>query len=393
MNLVKGARADITKNQPGLDEIIVQISWEAASALDIDASIFMIDHSGKCPGDPYMIFYGNSSSSDQSVRHSVSSQSSKKTEAFSIKLSAIHATVQKLVLTLTIFEGDQKGQTFAQMNNASMKILNRTNNTELLHYDLGPFTVENSLVVAEIYRKENDWKISANTGGFAGGLAQLCEHFGLEVKEENQSVAPTPEQAKNETAATIQDNKPTVNGNAPTIQLSKITLEKPGDFISLKKADKINHIAVKLQWTKGVDLDMHAFYKTKDGQNGHIFFGNKGKTDKSPFIALDKDAGVGNTSGNNEENLVIKTLKDVESVIIATNIFRFLPFRKGDNFAKYDGKVIVKTNTGDEIDVPLTSNEPGRWCIISKIDNINPAAPKVININRVQKNQPNIDEY
>lgn len=389
MNLTKGARADITKNHPDLDEIIIQISWEADPVLDIDASIFMVDESGECPGDPYMIFYGNAGSPDQSVFHSVNSQPSKKEESFSIKLNAINTAVQKLVLTLTIFEGEQKGQTFVQMSNASMKIINRANSTELLHYDLGPFTVENSLVVAEIYRRNSDWKISANTGGFAGGLAQLCHHFGLEVDEESNQAAAVLKQAEQEAAPTVREEQTGIE----KIQLSKITLEKPGDSISLKKADKIKHIAVKLQWTKGVDLDMHAFYKAKDGQTGHIFFGNKGQANKTPFIALDKDAGVGNTSGNNEENLVIKTLKDIESVIIATNIFRFLRFKKDDNFAKYDGKVIIKTNTGDEIDVPLTSDEPGRWCVISKIDNSHPAVPKVININRVQKSEPSIDEY
>ena len=66
---------------------------------------------------------------------------------------------------------------------------------------------------------------------------------------------------------------------------------------------------------------------------------------------------------------------------------------KNDNSAKYDGKVVIKTNTGDEIDILLTSDEPGRWCIVSKIDNLNPSASKLININRIQKSQPNIDEY
>ncbi|MEK4027603.1 TerD family protein [Pseudobacillus sp. FSL P4-0506] len=392
MNLVKGARADITKNEPGLDEIIIQVSWEADPSLDIDASIFMIDESGKCPGDPYMIFYGNASSANQSVCHSVNSQSSEKTESFSIKLDTIEPIVQKLVLTLTIFEGEQKGQTFAQMNHASMKILNKKNGTELIHYDLGPFTVENSLVVAEAYRRNGGWKISANTGGFAGGLAQLCQHFGLEVAEETEPTA-SMKQAQKEAAPAIENENINVDQAPSVIQLSKITLEKPGDSISLKKADKIKHIAIKLQWTKGVDLDMHAFYKTKNRRIGHIFFGNKGKANESPYIALDKDAGVGNKSGHNEENLVIKTLEDIESVIIATNIFRFLRFKKDDNFAKYDGKVTIKTNTGDEIDVPLTSEEPGRWCVISKIDNSHSSAPKVININRVQKGEPSIDKY
>lgn len=178
-----------------------------------------------------------------------------------------------------------------------------------------------------------------------------------------------------------------------TIQLDKITLKKPGDSISLRKSAKIENIHVKLNWTKAVDLDLHAFYITKQGQFGHVYFGNKGKLNRSPYISLDKDAGVGNTSGNNEENLSIKTLQDIDKVIIATNIFRFLGFlKKNDNFALYDGRVLVTTNNGDQIEVPLTSSDPGRWCIIAKIDNTNPQDPKVININHVQANEPTVQD-
>jgi tellurite resistance protein TerA len=178
-----------------------------------------------------------------------------------------------------------------------------------------------------------------------------------------------------------------------TIKLDKVILKKPGDSISLRKASKIENIHVKLYWTKGVDLDLHAFYITKHGTFGHIFFGNKGKLTTSPYIALDKDSGVGNSAGNNEENMTIKTLEDVDKIIIATNIFRFLGFlKKEDNFTKYDGRVLIKTNNGDDIEVPLTSTTTGRWCIITKIDNSNPTDPKVININHIQSSELTVND-
>ena len=169
----------------------------------------------------------------------------------------------------------------------------------------------------------------------------------------------------------------------------KITLQKKGDAAEIRlKSKTASTVHAKLTWKQAVDLDLHAFYKTKSGQFGHIYFGNKGDANKEPHIALDQDAGVGNRAGDNEENIRIGNLDRLSSVLIATNIFRFFGFlSKGECFAKYDGKVIVETDTGDSIEVPLTSEERGRWCLIAKIDNTG-AAPKVININAVQKDEP-----
>lgn len=393
IEIQKGARADIMKSAHNLSEITIGVGWEAPGHIDIDSTVFMTDETGKCANDDAMIFYGNASSSEGSVLHSVKSDSTLSLEEFRINFTKVPSTVQKLVLTLTIHEGDKKGQTFSEMKNSFVKIINGTDQREIIVYPLGPFTIENSLVIGEIYCRNGDWKFSANTGGFSGGLAALCAHFGIEVEEEGtaaenpvvQEPVSIPDEAHLEAVKLAAQ---------PVVQLGKITLQKPGDSISLRKASKIENIKIKLSWTKGVDLDLHAFYKTKDGKLGQVFFGNKGDINKSPFIALDKDSGVGNRAGNNEENMAVKSLDAIDSILIATNIFRFLGFAsKGDNFAKYDGRVFIKTNNGDNIEVPLTSSEKGRWCIICKIDNSNPSDPKVSNINQVQSKQPDLSNF
>lgn len=400
-DIQKGSRIDLTKTRPDLSQLAIRINWESPDSYDIDAAVFMADQNGHCPDDSSMIFYGNSVSTDQSVQHSVVAETGRSTEIFHINLPLITPSIEKLVFTLTIYEGDKKNQTFSEMNNASILFSNAATGEELLTYKLGSFTIENTLVLGELYNRNGDWKFSANTGGFSGGLAALCNHFGIEVEEEQESGAFEAAPALEIESPILQETAvkpeppivPEPAAQQQPIKLGKITLDKPGEGVSLRKAAKIENVKVRLKWTKGVDLDLHAFYKTKTGQFGHIFFGNKGGFHASPFIKLDRDSGVGNTSGNNSENLTIKTLKDLDSVIIATNIFRFLGFiSKGENFARYDGRVLVKTGNGDDIEVPLTSKVKGRWCIICKIDNTDAADPKVLNINRVQSNKPDIGD-
>jgi tellurite resistance protein TerA len=173
----------------------------------------------------------------------------------------------------------------------------------------------------------------------------------------------------------------------------KVILKQSGERAPLAKLTKI---VAKLSWTKAVDLDLHAFYKDKDGGGlvGHIYYDNKGKLYHPPCIQLDDDSGVDNTGGDNEENITIKTLTHVESVLIATNIYRkFSFFSPGDNFAKYDGKVTLDIGQGNFIEIPLDSEEVGKWCIIAKIDNSDPENPQVINVNKVQKSEPSIKDF
>jgi tellurite resistance protein TerA len=180
------------------------------------------------------------------------------------------------------------------------------------------------------------------------------------------------------------------------VSLQKVTLQKSGDRAPLsleKKGDGFSSVRVSLAWTAGVDLDLHAFYRTKAGEEGHISFANKGQAGRPPFIRLSGDEGVGNTAGDNEERLVIERLDHLDTVLIATHIFRFFGFlHKGDNFAKYDGRVTVRPGEQSSVEVPLTSSDPGRWCVIAKIDNTG-AAPEVVNINRTQKGEPELAAF
>lgn len=185
--------------------------------------------------------------------------------------------------------------------------------------------------------------------------------------------------------------------------MTRIVLANQGNIAPLYQANsdiarldsELSKIIVSLNWKLGVDLDIHAFYKEKTkNYNGHVYFGSKGKADKIPKIFLDRDAGVGNVAGDNQEILTISTLAYVDCILIAANIFKFIPsLDKLDNFARYDGVVTITPNIGNEIVVPLTSKVAGKWCVIAKIDNLDSRNPTVVNVNDVTDQEPKIDDY
>ena len=186
-----------------------------------------------------------------------------------------------------------------------------------------------------------------------------------------------------------------------------IVLKQKGEKANfLKKKTQDTEIKVTLRWTAGVDLDLHAFGITKGGSLGsvtkggslgsvqgelnHIYFSSKGKKNKAPYIALDTDSGVGNTAGDNEENLVVYNLGHYRRILFAANIFRFNPFSSRVIFGKYDGSVIFKA-LDEEIQVPLNAKEKGKWALISMIEHTSPhGEANVVNINIIQKNEPTL---
>ena len=93
-------------------------------------------------------------------------------------MSIPEITVQ--AFTITIHEAEARGQNFGQVSNAYVRILNATNDEELIRYDLGEdFSIETAVVVGELYRHGGEWKFNAIGSGYQGGLAALVNDFGL----------------------------------------------------------------------------------------------------------------------------------------------------------------------------------------------------------------------
>lgn len=128
------------------------------------------------------MFYGNPSDSKGSVTY-LDRQSNNK--QIKIALSVVPQEIQKIAFSITIYEATTRKQNFGGMSNIYLRILNNDNQIELCKLDLGnSLTVENALVVGEIYRHNGEWKFNAIGSGFDGGLSSLCNNFGIDVNEQ-----------------------------------------------------------------------------------------------------------------------------------------------------------------------------------------------------------------
>ena len=191
INLSKGQKVDLTKGNPGLKKIMVGLGWDVnafdtGSAFDLDTAAFLLTDTGKVSGSSDFVFYGNLMHPSQSVQHlgdNLTGEGDGDDEQVKIDLSKVPANISKIAFTATIYDADVRNQNFGQVSNAYIRIVDEANNQELIRYDLGEdFSIETAVVVGELYRHENEWKFNAIGSGYQGGLAALCNSFGVEVE-------------------------------------------------------------------------------------------------------------------------------------------------------------------------------------------------------------------
>lgn len=141
------------------------------------------------------------------------------------------------------------------------------------------------------------------------------------------------------------------------------------------KADigAFKQIKVSLIWTSAVDLDLMAFYKTRDGQIGGVYSdnyagGSLGNLNQFPFIQLSGDEGVGAGAGDKREEMRIVRLDDFEELYVCA--LNFTDASSGENkvFANYDARVEVMTDRGEHHTVALDSGQSGSVAVICKFE-------------------------
>ena len=190
INLVKGQKTNLTKDNPNLSKILVGLGWDVKKYdggydFDLDASAFLVGANGKVANDADFIFYHNLKHSSGAVEHTgdnLTGAGEGDDEVIRVDLKKLPANVERVAFTVTIYDADVRRQNFGQVSNAFIHITDEITGRELIRYDLGEdFSIETAIVVGELYRNAGEWKFNAIGSGFKGGLRALCLNYGVNV--------------------------------------------------------------------------------------------------------------------------------------------------------------------------------------------------------------------
>jgi tellurite resistance protein TerA len=372
----KGKLADLGVGSSFAVDLDIQ-----APGLSIDVSCFGLDSADKLSDDRFMVFYNQLAGPGDAVRLELRQGGAR----FNLNLDALPNSIAKLVFVAAI----DGAQTMRALGASSLSV----GSALRFPWSGADFGDEKAVIVAEIYRKDGQWRFGAVGQGFNGGLAKLLEHFG------GTQAAPAASAAPQSTPAPA----------APKVSLSKVTLEKRGDKVSLDKRGSagFGRIHVNLNWNRsgtaqapapapvpektgllgrlsgamsgamggamggrrrsgGIDLDLGCMFELTDGRKGLVqALGNAwGEYEGAPYMKLDADDRTG--ASHNGENLYINgdQFAQIRRAIIFSFIYEGVP-----NWSATDGVVTIAVPNQAPIEVRLDGGGSQMMCAIAMIEN------------------------
>ena len=243
LNLIMGQKAKFT--DIGIAQQFTLIAELTAGATVIDVACFGLDGQQKLVSDDYMTFYNQ----PKTPCGAISWQSTASQQRFDIDLSKLPDSVDYLVLTATI-DGQstmrELGTSHVMLEQAGQILANYT-------FDGSAFDNERAIMLLQVYRKNEVWRINAIGQGFNGGLSALVAHFGGEVADDEAA-----DKQLEENKVTQVQNNFAHNPNSPSksqpFNLKKVTLDKPGSEhrINLTKGGN-DHLVVEAIWIDNGD--------------------------------------------------------------------------------------------------------------------------------------------
>ncbi len=337
----------------------------SAPGLSVDVSCFGLDAQDKLSNDRYMVFYNQLASPEGAVRLELGGSVSR----FAVNLDTLPTSIAKLVFVAAI----DGAQTMRALGASRLKIGSAVDFV-LSGADFGD---EKAVIVAELYRRDGSWRFGAVGQGFNGGLSALLAHFGGTEAAPKPAPAPSPSASK--------------------VSLSKVTLEKRGDKVSLdKRAGRgFGRIHVNLNWNQsataapqpaktgffdklmsgatagrkgrgGIDLDLGCMYELADGRRGLVqALGNAwGDFEREPFIRLDADDRTGATAGGENLHINGERFDQIRRALIFSFIYEGVP-----NWSATDGVVTIAAPEQAPIEVRLDGGGNQIMCAIALIEN------------------------
>jgi tellurium resistance protein TerD len=185
ITLQKGQRISLSKEAPGLTQIICGLGWDVAEKsgggffgafsggqdFDLDASVLCLDNDKRITDIKDIVYFGNLQHQSKSITHqgdNLTGAGDGDDEVIIVDLLKIPARITRLVFVVNIYNCIQRKQDFSQVENAFVRLVNRANNKELARYELSGsnYAGMTGMSLAEIYRHNDEWKMAAIGNGF-----------------------------------------------------------------------------------------------------------------------------------------------------------------------------------------------------------------------------------
>lgn len=189
VSLSKGSNVSLTKEAPNLTAVAVGLGWDIRTTtgtdFDLDASAIATGADKKVLSDKHFVFFNNLKSPEGSIEHTgdnLTGEGDGDDEVIHIDLAATPPTITNIFFPVSIYDAESRAQSFGQVQNAYIRVVDRSNDRELARYDLSEdASTETAMVFGELYRNGAEWKFRAIGQGYASGLSGIARDYGVNV--------------------------------------------------------------------------------------------------------------------------------------------------------------------------------------------------------------------
>ncbi|NCO74129.1 MAG: TerD family protein [Cyanobacteria bacterium] len=193
INLQKGQKISLKKEAPKLQQLMCGLGWDVAKKsgllgglfqadFDLDASVLCLDSRGKLKSNSEIVYFGNLRHHSSAINHlgdNLTGSGSGDDEEINVNLPLIPSNISKLVFVVNIYNAIERKQDFGQVGNAFVRLVNVTNNQEIVRYTLSKngYQGKTGMIMAELTRVDDDWEMTAKGEGIIarslGDIAKL----------------------------------------------------------------------------------------------------------------------------------------------------------------------------------------------------------------------------
>ncbi|MFC1413292.1 VWA domain-containing protein [Streptacidiphilus sp. N1-12] len=167
---------------PGPLTLVVR--WSCGSVLD--ASAVLVGASGKVRTDADLVFYNQPEAEGGAVRHQGGAPGR---QSLLVQPERLPAGVQRVVIAATLDDGS-----FADVRDLALE-LHDAGGAVTAVFPVRRAAQETLLLLGEVYRRQDGWRLRALGQGYDTGLAGLAADFGVAVDEEPPPNGAAPQAA------------------------------------------------------------------------------------------------------------------------------------------------------------------------------------------------------
>ncbi|TAF55290.1 MAG: TerD family protein, partial [Oscillatoriales cyanobacterium] len=152
------------------------------SEFDLDTSVLCLDRQDKLQDKSNLVYFGNLRHKSGAITHlgdNLTGAGEGDDEQVLIELAQIPADISKLVFVINIYDCVKRKQEFSQIKNAFVRLVDLGTNREIARYSLSGQQYQGctGLMLAEVYRHNEEWKVLANGEGVRMDLGVIAQQY------------------------------------------------------------------------------------------------------------------------------------------------------------------------------------------------------------------------